>query len=82
MLFFNRKKIRITVTPYGIVAKYVRGGVYELNEGAKLNKILRKTGASGLGINLVYMRGGERIKPSESLRDGDEIKILHLIGGG
>ncbi len=81
-LFFNRKKIKVNVKPYGIIERQIKGGTYELREGAKLRTLLRKSGASGLGIPLIYMIDGERAKPSRLLSDGDEVKILNIVGGG
>ena len=81
-MLFNRRKIRVNVKPYGIIEKRIKGGTYEIREGAKLRTILRKSGASGLGIPLIYMIDGERAKPSRPLTDGDEVKILNIVGGG
>lgn len=82
ILFFNRRKIKVNLKPYGIIKKHIKGGPYELREGAKLRTLLRKSGASGLGIPLIYMIGGERAKSSRPLADGDDVKILNIVGGG
>lgn len=81
-MFFNKKRISVTVKTYGLVKNYVDGGTFELNEGAKLKKLLRKSGANGLTFPLVLMINGEKVNPSHTLNDGDEVKILNVVGGG
>jgi sulfur carrier protein ThiS len=81
-MFFNKKRIKVTVKPYGIVKNYVNGGTFELKEGAKLRTLLRKSGANGIAFPLILMINGERVKPSQHLNDGDEVKLLNIVGGG
>jgi sulfur carrier protein ThiS len=81
-MFFSTKKITVTVKPYGPLAEHIKGGVYSLPEGARLKKALKKSGVLGSGIAFVAMINGSRIKPDHKLADGDEIKILQIIGGG
>ncbi len=81
-MIFNKKRITVTVKPYGLVKSYVEGGTFELKEGAKLKKLLRKSGAGGLTFPLILMINGERVNPSHSLSDGDEVKLLNVVGGG
>jgi sulfur carrier protein ThiS len=79
---FNRKTITVTVKPYGIVAKSVTEGEYRIPEGSKLRKVLRKSGAFGAGVPIISMIKGEKVLPGRRLEDGDEIKLLHVVGGG
>ena len=79
---FNRKTITVTVKPYGIVAKSVTEGEYQIPEGSKLRKVLRKSGAFGAGVPIISMINGEKVLPGRRLEDGDEIKLLHVVGGG
>jgi sulfur carrier protein ThiS len=81
-MFFNTKKITVTVKPYGIVAGRIKGGSFTVPEGARLRKVLRKAGALGVDIPIVLMIDGSRVTPSHRLSDGDEIKILQIVGGG
>ncbi len=80
--FSSTKKISVTVKPYGIVAQHVKAGTYEVAEGDKLKKVLRKAGALGIDIPIVVMINGSRVTPDQKLSDGDEIKILNVVGGG
>lgn len=79
---FNRKTITVTVKPYGILEKKVTGGEYRVREGTKLRKVLRKSGAFGAGVPIISMIEGEKVTPGRRLADGDEIKLLHVVGGG
>jgi sulfur carrier protein ThiS len=79
---FNKKRITVTVKPYGLVKNYVEGGIFELKEGARLKKLLRKSGALGLTFPLILMINGDRVNPSHILSDGDEVKLLNVVGGG
>lgn len=79
---FNRKTITVIVKPYGIVAKSVTGGEYRVPEGAKLRRVLRKSGAFGASVPIISMIEGEKVTPGRRLADGDEIKLLHVVGGG
>lgn len=79
---FSKNKISVTVKAYGLVKGYVDGGTFELKEGARLKKLLRKAGATGLTFPLILMINGERVKPSHRLNDGDEVKLLNVVGGG
>ena len=81
-MFFNRKKITVTVKPYGMVTDYVKVGRFTVPEGARLKKVLRKAGALGIDIPIVLMINGSRVGPSHPLSDGDEVKILQIVGGG
>lgn len=81
-MLFNKKKIKVTVKPYGIVKRYVNEKTFELKEGAKLRTLLRKSGATGITFPLILMINGERVKPSQHLNDGDEVKLLNIVGGG
>ncbi len=81
-MFFSSKNITVTVKPYGPLAAQIKGGAYTLKEGARLKKALRKSGALGLGVPFVAMIEGSRVTPDRVLSDGDEIKILQIIGGG
>jgi sulfur carrier protein ThiS len=81
-MFFSTKKITVTVKPYGPLAAHIKGGAYTLREGARLKKALRKSGALGAGIPFVAMISGSRVPSDHVLADGDEIKILQIIGGG
>jgi sulfur carrier protein ThiS len=81
-MFSNKNKITVTVKAYGLVKGYVDDGTFELKEGAKLKKLLRKAGAVGLTFPLVLMINGDRVNPSHRLNDGDEVKLLNVVGGG
>lgn len=81
-MFFNKKRIKVVVKPYGIVKNYVSEETFELKEGAKLKTLLRKSGATGIAFPLILMINGERVKPSQHLNDGDEVKLLNIVGGG
>ncbi len=81
-MFFSKKKITVTVKPYGPLAAQIRGGTYTLSEGARLKKALKKSGALAAGLPFVAMINGSRVPPDHPLTDGDEIKILQIIGGG
>ena len=81
-MIFNKKRINVTVKPYGIVKNYVDENTFEIKEGAKLRTLLRKSGASGITFPLILMINGERVKPSQRLTDGDEVKLLNIVGGG
>lgn|GEM_PF-2131680 len=82
LCMFNKKTITVTVKPYGIVAKKVTEGEYRIPEGSKLRKVLRKSGAFGAGVPIICMIEGEKVTPGRRLADGDEIKLLHVVGGG
>jgi sulfur carrier protein ThiS len=82
MLLFSRKKITITVKPYGPMAAKIKGGTYTLKEGARLKKALKESGVTRMGIPFVAMIDGSRVTPDRLLADGDEIRILQIIGGG
>ncbi len=81
-MFFSTKKITVTVKPYGPLASKIKGGTYTLSEGSPLKKALKKSGVLGAGLPFVAMIGGSRVPPDHKLADGDEIKILQIIGGG
>jgi len=81
-MFFNKNTIKVTVKPYGIVKNYVSEEIFEVKEGTKLRTILRKSGATGIAFPLILMINGERVKPSQHLSDGDEVKLLNIVGGG
>ena len=81
-MFFNKKKIEVTVKPYGIVKNYISEETFELKEGARLRTLLRKSGALGITFPLILMINGERVKPSKLLKHNDEVKILNIVGGG
>jgi len=81
-MFFSKKKIKVTIKPYGPLASKIKGGIYTLGEGARLKKALKKSGVLGAGLPFVAMINGSRVPPDHKLTDGDEIKILQIIGGG
>jgi sulfur carrier protein ThiS len=81
-MLFSTKKITVIVKPYGPLAAHIKGGTYTLKEGARLKKALRKSGALGTGVPFVSMINGARVTPTHVLADGDEIKILQIVGGG
>lgn len=81
-MFFSAKKITVIVKPYGPLAAHIKGGIYTLKEGARLKKALKKSGALGTSMPFVAMINGGRVAPNHVLTDGDEIKILQIIGGG
>ncbi len=81
-MFFSKKKITVTVKPYGPLAAHIKGGDYTLKDGARLKKALRKSGVLSAGIPFVAMINGGRVAPDHVLADGDEIKILQIVGGG
>ena len=81
-MLFSRKKITVTVKPYGPLAAQIKGGAYSLKEGARLKKALAKSGTLSIGLPFVAMINGARVTPDHVLADGDEIKILQIIGGG
>ncbi|MBN2223667.1 MAG: MoaD/ThiS family protein [Deltaproteobacteria bacterium] len=81
-MLFSRKKITVIVKPYGPLAARIRGGTYTLKEGSRLKKALKKSGALRTGMPFVAMINGGRVEPNHVLTDGDEIKILQIIGGG
>jgi sulfur carrier protein ThiS len=81
-MFFSKKKITVTLKPYGPLAARVAGGDYTVKEGTRLKKVLRKSGVLAMGTPFVSMINGERVPPGHVLAEGDEIKILQIIGGG
>jgi sulfur carrier protein ThiS len=81
-MLFSKKQITVTVKPYGPLAARVTGGTYTVKEGSRLKKVLRKSGAFAMGTPFVSMINGQRVPPDHKLSDGDEIKILQIIGGG
>lgn len=81
-MLFSRKTITVTVKPYGPMAALIKGGAYNLKEGARLKKALKESGVMRAGIPFVAMINGSRVPPDHRLADGDEIKILQIIGGG
>jgi sulfur carrier protein ThiS len=81
-MLFSRRKITVTVKPYGPLASRIKGGTYKLNEGARLKKALKESGVIRAGIPFVAMIDGSRVTPDHLLSDGDEIRILQIIGGG
>ena len=81
-MFFSTKKITVVVKPYGPLSAHIKGGAYTLKEGARLKKALRKSGVFRAGLPFVAMIKGSRVPPDYRLADGDEIKILQIIGGG
>jgi sulfur carrier protein ThiS len=72
----------VTVKPYGPLAARIAAGRYTLREGSRLKKALRKSGALRAGVPFVTMIDGSRVPPDHVLADGDEIKILQIVGGG
>jgi sulfur carrier protein ThiS len=81
-MLFSRRKITVTVKPYGPLAARIKGGTYSLKEGARLKKALKESGVIRAGIPFVAMIDGSRVTPDHLLSDGDEIRILQIIGGG
>ena len=81
-MLFSRTKITVTVKPYGPLAARIKGGTYNLKEGARLKKALKEAGVIRAGIPFVAMIDGSRVTPDHILSDGDEIRILQIIGGG
>lgn len=81
-MFFSTSKITVTVKPYGPLAARIKGGAYVLKEGARLKKALKKSGVIAAGIPFVSMINGQRVTADHVLADGDEIRILQIIGGG
>jgi len=64
------------------MAARIKGGTYSLTEGARLKKALKESGVIRAGIPFVAMIEGSRVTPDYILSDGDEIRILQIIGGG
>jgi hypothetical protein len=52
-----------------------------VKKGTLLRTALRRVGFSRLS-GYVFFRGGERISPWRSLKDGDEVSCLKPSGGG
>lgn len=81
-MFSKRNTITVKVKPYSIVRDYVKEGDFEVREGTRLRKVLKRAGALGHGFNLICMVNGERVRPSHPLSDDDEIKLMVVVGGG
>jgi len=81
-MLFSRNKITVTVKPYGPLASRIKGGNYTLKEGARLKKALKESGVLKAGMPFVAMINGSRVTPDHPLSDGDEIRILQIVGGG
>ncbi len=78
----GKKTILVVISAFGLAGRFVRSGTYELKTGTRVKTLLRKAGLQRTPPPLIYMIEGNRVEPSRRLSDGEELKVLHAVGGG
>ena len=82
MVFGAKKTIQVSLSAFGLAARHFNSGTYQLKKGARVKTLLRRAKAEGDAPMLVYMIDGQRVEPSRRLADGEDLKVLHVAGGG
>jgi len=78
----GQNKIRVSVAAYGLAARQVQAGSYEVKAGSTVKAVLKRAGIGVGGAGLVLMIEGDRVEPDRPVEDGEEIKVFHLAAGG
>ena len=78
---FGTKTISVSVAAYGLAARQVSAGTYQIKAGSTVKAVLKKAGLRD-AAGMMLMIEGDRVQPSHTLEDGEELKVFHLAAGG
>lgn len=89
MLFGKKKTITVTIKLFSGLERSAglktcdpgKGITLQVNEHARLKKVLARIGMKNLGLH-VYFIEGERVDLRARLRDGDEVYCMQPSAGG
>lgn len=82
MLFGSRKRITVQLQTHGPIERFLRPGTYQLKPGSRIKALLKVAGPLPHGQPLSILIRGDRVEPSHTLADGDEVMVMQFVAGG